>query len=490
MPPTRSTCAVDIRAPIRLQHIIPTLAFMGLLIALASAIDRVMDKESKRILGTSIKDRIVGHRYDIGEVRNPISFIERVRPFSFRSAVISALFSVIALLIVLYVQYFALDYDFKEIFEGVREKDGNLFLAFTLYMILENVIVDYISFTQTLVIIRLINKTDSKKSLFILLFTDLLASINIFTFAYSFFLVLGVLHILNYEERATFVVSFEETEMKPTIQKMISDLGFPNAGRFKHVSTLRINALVPDGPSDLSEGYILSAEAPKPDEMFPMMKAALQRQFPDSSVDLTQETGTVALYKTFPDLKTDYVFKGAMNYLLNATGFFGDWFSVGYLLTDDVQDNFFSVTGLSPGFQKIDRLRYEANERVVDVSLRDFVINWCPKDQTNRDVSDTSCPTGFAYVTSNFPTLDTKLAVSTNIGGKLPLYTFFFTSLSLTLVIYLFYRSVYVFRIASLAAGKLSLPFVKFGNFEEHPITLLSVPVILLAGALYLLLSL
>jgi hypothetical protein len=460
---------------------------MGLLIALVSAVDRIMDKESKRSLGNSIKSRITGHHYDIVDVRNPVSFIERVKPFSFRSAVVSAKLSIAAIVIIIYVQYFALNYNFSEMVVGVSDTHLNHFLAFLAYMVMANIIVDYISFTQTLVIVRLINKTDSKKSLVVLLFTDLLASINIFTFAYAFFLVLGVTSMLNFQERSSFLVSIEESTLTEPLTKMMEQLGSANPDRFKNVSVLQL--ITANDSAKLADGYILGTQSAEPASVFPMLKSVLEKEFPDSSTSLMQETGTIAPHQLFPTLTVDYVFKGAMNIGLSAPSFLGHWYSVGYLLTDDVQDNFFAVTEFSPGFKEIDRLRAEAGMRDAEMSLRDVVVNWCPTDLTRRDLIDTSCPSSFVFVSSNLPALDTKLAIETNIGGRLPLYTFFFTSLSLTFVIYLFYLSIYLFRGAWLVAGNLSLPLVKFANFDEHPVTILSVPLILLAGLIYFLLS-
>ncbi|MBY3504019.1 hypothetical protein [Rhizobium laguerreae] len=472
-----------------MQQIIPTLAFMGLLIALVSAVDRIMDKESKKSLGYSIKARITGRQYDVGEVRNPISFIERIKPFSLKSALVSAIFSTSAIIVVVYIQYFALDYNFSEIAEGVSGAHLNVYLLFLGYMVLANAIVDYVSFTQTLVIIRLINKTDSRKSLFVLLFTDLLASINIFTFTYAFFLVWGVTSLLNFHERGHFVVSIEESAPSAQITEMMGALGFSDPDRFKNVSILRVTNSSENDSSSLVEAYILGAKPADAGLVFPVLKTVLETEFPTSSMLLAQQAGTIAPYKSYPSLTVDYVFKGSMNFDLSPPSFWSHWFSAAYLLTDDVQDNFFAVTGLSPGFQAVDRLRSDASTRVAEMSLRDLVVNWCSTDQTRREKNDTSCHDGFVFVSAEVPVLDTKLAIATNVGGKLPLYTFFFTSLSLTLVIYLFYLSIYIFKVAWLAAGSLSLPLVRFANFDEHPITILSAPIILLAGLLYLLLS-
>jgi len=472
-----------------LQQIIPTLAFMGLLIALASFVDRVMEKEFKKSLGNSIRARITGRQYDVGELRNPIGFIDRIKPFSLRSAMVSAFFSIAALVVIVYIQYFALDYNFSEMVEGVSAAHLNTFLVFLAYMVLANVIVDYISFTQTLVIIRLINKTDSRKSLIVLLFTDLLASINIFTFAYAFFLVLGVTSLLNFQERPQFLVSLEESEPSAALTKMMGTLGFAEPDRFTNVSLLRVTKTSDNGSTDLVEAYMLGTKPAEAGLVFPLLKTVLQTEFPTSSMNLALETGTIAPYKNYPDIKVEYVFKGFMDIDLSPPSFWIDWFSFAYLLTDEVQDNFFAVTGLSPGFQAIDLLRNNANTRASEMSLRDLVVNWCPTDQTRRDKNDTSCADGFVIVSGEIPVLNKKLAMAAKVGGKLPLYTFFFTSLSLTVVIYLFYLSIYIYKAASLAAGSLSIPLVRFANFEEHPITILSVPVILMAGLVYFLLS-
>lgn len=473
----------------QLQQIIPTLAFMGLLLALVSAVDRIMDKESKKALGNSIKDRITGRQYDVGDVRNPVAFIERIKPFSLRSALVSAMFSVIALVVIIYIQYFALNYNFSEATENVSKEHLNFFIFFLVYIVSANFIIDYFSFTQTLVIIRLINKTDSNKSLFILLFTDFLASINIFTFAYAFFLILGVTFLLNFQERAYFLVSLEESEPSAPLTKMIGSLGFPDPDRFNKLSIIHVNNVSESGSSLLVDAYILGTKSADAELVFPLMKTVLQTEFPNSSVSLAQEPGTITPYKDFPPFKVDYIFKGAMNIDLSPPTFLSHWFSVAYLLTDDVQDNFFAVTRLSPGFQAIDRLRNDVSTRLAEMSLRDVVVNWCPSDQTRREKNDTSCPDGFVFVSAEIPVLDTKLAIATDVGGKLPLYTFFFTSLSLTVVIYLFYLSIYIFKAAWLTAGRFSLPLVRFANFEEHPVTILSLPLILLAGLLYFLLS-
>lgn len=480
---------VDKLGAFQLQQIIPTLAFMGLLIALVSAADRIMDKESKKSLGNSIKARITGRQYDVGDVRNPVAFIERINPFSLRSALISAMFSIISIFVIIYIQYFALRYSFSDAIDGVSKDHLNFFIIFIIYIFCANFIVDYISFTQTLVIIRLINKTDSRRSLFVLLFTDLLASINIFTFAYAFFLVLGVTFLLNFQERAHFLVRLEESEPSASLTKMMGSLGFSNPDRVKNVSILRVINAAESDSSGLANAYILGTKPAEPELVFPLMKTVLQTEFPSASTSLAQEPGTITPYKNFPSFKVDYIFKGAMNIGLSPPTFWSQWFSVAYLLTDDVQDNFFAVTGLSPGFQAIDRLRNDASTRVAEMSLRDIVINWCPSDQTRREKNDTSCPDGFVFVSAEIPVLDTKLAIATDIGGKLPLYTFFFTSLSLTFVIYLFYLSIYIFKAAWLTAGRFSLPLLRFANFEEHPLTILSVPLIILAGLLYFLLS-
>ncbi|NKM26960.1 DHHC zinc finger domain-containing protein [Rhizobium laguerreae] len=472
-----------------MQQIIPTLAFMGLLIALVSAVDRIMDKETKKALGNAIKARITGRQYDVDDVRNPVAFIERIKPFSLRSASVSAMFSATALIVIVYIQYFALNYNFSEAVEGVSKDHLNSFIFFLAYIVSANFIVDYISFTQTLVIIRLINKTDSRKSLIVLLFTDLLASINIFTFVYSFFLVLGVTYLLNFQERTHFVVSLEENEPSAPLTKMMGELGFSDPDRFKNVSILRVTNASGSDSSSLVDAYIFGTKAPEAGLVFPLVKTVLQTEFPTSATSLAQETGTIMPYKNFPDLKVDYIFKGAMNIGLNPPTFWSHWFSVAYLLTDDVQDNFFAVTGLSPGFQAIDRLRDDANTRVAEMSPRDVVVNWCPSDQTRREINDKSCPDSFVFVSAEIPVLDTKLAIATDVGGKLPLYTFFFTSLSLTFVIYLFYLSIYIFKAAWLTAGRFSSPLVRFANFEEHPVTILSIPLILLAGLIYFVLS-
>lgn len=463
---------------------------MGLLIALVSAVDRVMDKEAKKLLGYSIKNLITRRQYDVAVVNNPIGFIERIKPFSLKSALVSGAFSIASLILIIYIQYFALNYDFSETVSGVSREHINMYIAFIAYMVAANIVVDYLSFTQTLVIIRLINKTDSKKSLIVLLFTDFLASINIFTFAYAFFLVLGVTTLLNFQERTHFLVSLEENKPSPQTTEMMKSLEFSNPERYKSVSVLRVLDAEGKPFSGLATAYILAVKPVEPQQVFPLIKSILNTEFPASAVSLHQESGTLTPFDEFPDTKVDYSFKGEIDFDLSPLTYWSQWFSAAYLLTDDVQDNFFAVAGLSPGFQKIDSLRNDANRRASEMSMRDIVASWCPIDQPARDKNDTTCEDGFILLSSNIPALGTTLASAAVIGGKLPLYTFFFTSLSLTFVIYMFYLSIYILRVIWLAAGRFSTPLVRFANFEEHPVTIVSVPLILLSALLYFALTL
>lgn len=473
-----------------MQQFIPTLGFMALLIGLVSAVDRVMDKDAKKLLGHSIKNLITGRKYDVAAVNNPIGFIERIKPFSLKSALVSGAFSVASFIMVIYIQYFALNYDFSETVSGVSRDHINTYVSFIVYMIAANIIVDYLSFTQTLVIIRLINKTDSKGSLIVLLFTDFLASINIFTFAYAFFLVVGVTTLLNFHERTHILVSIEESKPSPQISEMMKSLEFSNPERYKSVSVLRVLDAEGKPFSGLATAYILAVKPVGPPQVFPLINSILKSEFPASAVSLHQESGTLTPYDEFPDTKVEYSFRGEIEFDLSPLTYWSQWFSAAYLLTDDVQDNFFAVAGLSPGFQKIDSLRNDANRRASELSLRDIVVSWCPSDQTARDKNDTTCEDGFVLLSSNIPALSATLAGAAVIGGKLPLYTFFFTSLSLTFVIYMFYLSIYILRMLWLAAGRFSTPLVRFANFEEHPVTIVSLPLILLSGLLYFALTL
>ena len=128
------------------------LGFLGMLCGLTVIADRLTSKETRKLIGENIRSALEHPRNP--KFTNPVSFIEKIRPFSLRSLLTSFAFSIYALTIVLYIQYFMFGYDFSDIYKGVDGVHIKDFTLFLIFIVFSNFFVDFLSFTQTLVFVR------------------------------------------------------------------------------------------------------------------------------------------------------------------------------------------------------------------------------------------------------------------------------------------------------------------------------------------------
>lgn len=413
-------------------------------------------------------------------LHNPLGFLENIRPLSRRSFWISFAFSVYALIVVIYVQFFLLGYDFFQIGMDLTQDHLKEFTLLFLFMVAGNFIVDYLSFTQTLVLLRLINRQQSKGSIFIIFFTDLLASINIFTFVYALFLTIAILLIANEQRVAEYVVSIEQEDVSDATLSALA--AYPRlSGQFRTQYKVGIYGRnVGERPSIVRALFVSEADLTKA-ELRDGLRHALEASFPDGAISLRQEDGQAPIEETGAWAPVDFTMVGSIRYWLNASSNFVWWYSNAYLATDDVQDNFFVVATLSPGFQPLDALRARGNQSVMDVNSRGYVAEWC----SDSALESEGCSKKVIVLSNDLDALQQELALSLKYGGSLPLYTFFFTSLALTVTIYLFYISLLFLRFCAFFGRRISLPISRLANLDEHPITVISFPIALISSVVF-----
>lgn len=451
---------------------------MAMLFALALTADRLTSKSARAHIGDSIR-RSLEHSSS-KNFRNPSVFIEKIKPFSLRSILVSAVFSIYAFVIIIYIQFFLLGYDFSVVIEGVREEYINQFVLFLVFIIASNFVVDYLSFTQTLVLLRLINRSNSKKSLFVIFFTDLLASINIFTFAYALFLAFGVLYIANKQEVADFIISVDSSDVTDEVSEALETLNLADDS-FTTQYTIRIYERAPENAGSSATAIFVSSDVLTLTDLRRGIEQALQGLFPSHNVSLDTETGQAAPEETSSWRAIDYEMAGTIDYWLNESENFRWWYSSAYLVTDDVQDNFFVVATLSPGFQPLDRLRNAGNRNFLNLSDPNYFATWCADEAAEHG----TCGRKIEILSNDLGIFQQQISLSKEYGGSLPLYTFFFTSLALTVTIHLLYASILMLRYSSIIASKLSIPVGNVANLDEHPIAVATFPLILVATAIF-----
>ncbi|MEP3124838.1 MAG: hypothetical protein ABJO52_23415 [Nisaea sp.] len=454
------------------------LGFMAMLFGLAVVADRLTSKEARKRIGDNIRSTIEHPKSS--NFRNPVGFIEQIRPFSPRSFLVSTAFSFYAFAVVLYIQFFLLGYDFLKVSEGLPEAHILPFMIFLLFMFASNFFVDYLSFTQTLVLIRLINRGQSKGSVFVVFFTDLLASINIFTFAYAAFLAFGVLCITNGREVAEFVVAVDRGEVTDPVGDAVEKT-LQIEGEFQNQYTIKIYELNEENARSTATVYFVSKDELSNLQLQRGFGQALQTLFPADNVTLNSETGLAPAQETASWGPVDYEMLGSIEYWWNEPLGFLNWYSSAYLVTDDVQDNFFVVATLSPGFQPLDLLRDSGNQRALNLSAANYFTTWCADSTSETD----ACENEVGMLSNDLGIFRQQIALTKEYGGSLPLYTFFFTSLALTVTIYLFYISILMLRYSAIFARRLSIPISRAANFDEHPVTVAAFPVVIIATIIF-----
>ncbi|MEL7526675.1 MAG: hypothetical protein AAFN16_12935, partial [Pseudomonadota bacterium] len=353
-------------------------------------------------------------------------------------------------------------------------------VLFLLFMIASNFVVDYLSFTQTLVLIRLINRGQSKSSVFVVFFTDLLASINIFTFAYAAFLAFGVLYITNGREVAEFVVTVDKSEVTEKIGDAVEQI--PQiVGVFRNQYSITIFERDAESAGSTATVYFVSKDELSDLQLRRGIEQALQALFPADNVTLKSEAGQATAEEIAWWEPVEYEMVGSIEYWWNEPLAFLYWYSSAYLVTDDVQDNFFAVATLSPGFQPLDLLRDSGNQNVLNLSAANYFTMWCADNLREPD----GCENEVGLLSDNLGIFRQQIVLNKEYGGSLPLYTFFFTSLALTVTIYLFYISILMLKYSALLAHRLSIPISRIANFDEHPITVAAFPVVITATIIF-----
>lgn len=239
-------------------------------------------------------------------------------------------------------------------------------------MIVANFIVDYVSFVQTLVIVRIASKADSKKSLIILLFTDILATINIFTLAYAFFLSLGLLLILNPRMETPFVVRVQNVESLNEFRATADRLGIQNVLEYENVKVVRLFAENRGAYTRLSTVYVLSRTAVAEGDIGSPLNAFAQR-YSFISGPLVPAIGRAELDYQIQE----YQFRGTIRHRLNQTQRWFPWYTYSYLQSDAVQDEFIIVASLDPGFSPLDEVRRRANSHIAGLNDRRDTLAWC-----------------------------------------------------------------------------------------------------------------
>lgn len=461
------------------------LGFLGLLCGLSVVCDRLLSKEGRKEFGNKLRMKIEARELSAGERWGPVAIVDALPPFSLRSLFASILLSFISLLVILYIQYFLLDFGFSDLRMGVfSTKDGRLYFSVLAMVFVGNIIADYLSFTQSLIILGMIRRGTSKASAIFIFITDLLASINIFTFVYAFFLAFALYNLANYETRASFVVSLEEDKpdeqiveyfrKNSTIDKLdtqytasLYHLGY--GSRYAN-ATVRIV-----GPSGVSIEQLGNA-----------ILAFMIKLYPESGPELSLHSGSVALHGTSVFDEHQVQLRGSVAFWLNAKSGFLPWYSSAYLQSDEVQDNFFEVATLSPGLKTLNYVRDLANSQAVASAKADFIFGWCVNEQRIVEINDGDCKPNMSILSSDISAFREDISLHASFGGQMPLYSFFFTSLFLTIAIYCMYLSMYMMKGLNSVSTKLSMPMLSYLNFEEHPITVISFPFNLFASAIYL----
>lgn len=462
---------------IHVGNMYEAVGFFAMLCGLAVVADRLTSKEARKRIGDNIRNAL--EHPNNPNFRNPVGFIEQIKPFSPRSFLVSIAFSFYAFAVVLYIQFFLLGYDFHEVTEGLSGDHFPPFLLFLLFMIASNFFVDYLSFTQTLVLIRLINRRQSKGSVFVVFFTDLLASINIFTFAYAAFLAFGILYIINGREVAEFIVSVEEGDITDAVSGALKQQQIE--GDFSKQYTINLYERNAENALSTATVYFVSSDNLTDPQLRRGVEQALKTLFPDDNVTLKSENGEAPAEESASWVPVDYEMVGSIEYWWNEPIAFLYWYSSAYLVTDDVQDNFFLVATLSPGFQPIYLLRNSGNRNALNASAANYVSVWCSDSSIQPD----GCENLVGVLSDDLGIFPQRIALTKEYGGSLPLYTFFFTSLALTVTIYLFYISTLMLKYSAIIARRLSIPVSRVANFDEHPITVAAFPVVLAATIIF-----
>ncbi|WP_202379262.1 hypothetical protein [Mesorhizobium sp. 131-2-5] len=412
-------------------------------------------------------------------MRNPIAFLEELRPFTIGSVKVSILMSLIAIAVILYIQYFLLGFNFSEIIAGVRDNDIHIFAYFVIFMIATNFIVDYVSFTQTLILIRLINRTDSKGSILFIFLTDLLASMSIFKFVYAFFLMIGLLHIYNPRVSSDFLVSVTHSEDGDGTIDQLKDF---NKHNYKNLSIIEIYPVAGGSLPIMSAFYVLSDKILSDAEVLERLELSMRKVFPLDDFVLHKSDGYMSLGDAY---QTEFKYQafGKLRYQAN-TGDPSLWYSVAYLQSDRVQDQFAEVATLIPGFQSVDELRTNVHT-VQQARLSQFDYDNC--DEKFYDVGDlpSDCEVGSTILSSDIQAFRIKASESLSVGGSLPLYTFLFTSLSLTVFVYIAYMSFFILSFLRYVAEKFSIPLASFLNLEEYPVLIVTMPFSIAAFVIY-----
>ncbi len=454
------------------------LGFLGMLCGLTVIADRLTSKETRKLIGENIRSALEHPRNP--KFTNPVSFIEKIRPFSLRSLLTSFAFSIYALTIVLYIQYFMFGYDFSDIYKGVDGVHIKDFTLFLIFIVFSNFFVDFLSFTQTLVLIRLINRGQSRSSIIIVFITDLLSSINIFTFTYAAFLAIGLIYIVNGKERSNFVVKIEKEEITDEVREAIDKIEKID-GDFSNQYTLELYAINPNHERSTATAYVVSQHDLDVFQLQNLLRNALQSLYPTDDVSLISATGIAEPEETGYWNPVEYEMSGSIYFWWNEPLDFALWYSNAYLATDEVQDNFMAVATLAPGFQPVDLLRNSGNPISLYYSDPNYTFSGCGEKLQDSE----ECKNYVGAFSDDLGIFRIKITLSKQYGGSLPLYTFFFTSLSLTVTIYLFYISIFIMRYTIFIARKLSIPVSRGANLEEHPITVAAFPVILIATVIF-----
>ena len=317
-----------------------------------------------------------------------------------------------------------------------------------------------------------------------MIFTDLLASINIFTFAYAFFLSIGVLFVYNTEETIKFYISLNDVDASELRQALL--VTEANLSGLEQAMNAKVYTEGKETPNDVSSIYVLSSKKLSAPEFLTALKSI---QHGSNEQPSTMQIGEGSLVDKYSrEGKLNYSISGQTKTLLNVRRSYERWYSQAYILADDVQDNFFKVTGLSPGFQPLEDLRTLSFNQIIELYGDQTFVKWCISEQKIMQINDSSCKDTAIFISNDLSTLKERLARSVEMGGQLPLYTFFFTSLALTFLIYAYYASAIFLSALGYIVRFTSVNIPAYFNIDEHPVTIISMPVILMIGIIYFML--
>lgn len=458
----------------------PTVTFFVCMFTLSFFSDYLIKIEKRKEFGKYIKQKIKGSTASEFKEDDKLNKIEQIKPFSKTSIKISVTLSLASLFTIILIQWVLLGYDFHFMKEGVDDERIANFILLLSLIISGNIIVDYISFCQTLVIINSIGKSKNRSSLIILLFTDILASINIFTLFYALFLAIGVYYITDFEIKTPIAIKIEEINSDDIPKKLIGIYDYMNTYDMNNFARVSIYKKDQKINKTLSTIYLMSDNKITNENVISSIRLSIRDKIKE--IEMEEKEGKIQIDSLFKKENVTYQISGTMTHRANQPGFFHIWYNFSYLLTDEVQDQFIIVTTLSPGFQPIDSLRRSVHTELLTTEKRLSAPVFCSKEEENYPYG---CSQQIAILSEDITTLPFEVSKEVRLGGNLPLYTFLLTSLSPTLLIYFFYTSIYIFKLLYIISKYISLPVVNFGNLEEHPIAILSFPIIFIASVIY-----